>query len=76
MLENVVMKSDSPVSTRLPAEQDFVEEALAAAGSGSPKTVSILMPAVMYIMAPASAMTISPGSSVTSANCISLPKIS
>ena len=41
----------------------------------SPKTVSISMPAVMYIMTPASATTVSPGSSSTSTNWMSSPSI-
>ncbi len=41
----------------------------------SPKMVSIWMPAVMYIMAPASATHASPGSSSTSTNCTSSPSI-
>ena len=75
MLVNVVMNSDSPVSTRLPADTTLPKKPCPF-WLGSPNTVSILMPVVMYIMAPASAMTISPGSSVTSQNCISSPKIS
>ena len=41
----------------------------------SPKTVSIWMPGVMYISAPASATALSPGSSSTSTNCMSSPMI-
>ena len=41
----------------------------------SPKIVSIWMPAVMYMRAPASATTLSPGSSSTSTNCRSSPSI-
>jgi hypothetical protein len=41
----------------------------------SPKMVSIWMPAVMYMRAPASATTASPGSSSTSTNCRSSPSI-
>ena len=41
----------------------------------SPKMVSMLMPSSMYIIAPASATTLSPGSSSISTNCISSPKI-
>jgi hypothetical protein len=36
--------------------------------------VSIWMPGVMYIIEPASATALSPGSSSTSTNCISLPR--
>ena len=42
----------------------------------SPKTVSIWIPWVMYIIDPASATALSPGSSSTSTNCISVPEIS
>ena len=42
----------------------------------SPKIVFISMPFSMYIMPPASATTLSPGSSSISTNCISVPKIS
>ena len=69
------MNSDSPVSMRLPADMILPKKPWFCA-DGSPKTVSILMPAVMYIMPPASAMTVSPGSSVISTYCISSPKIS
>jgi hypothetical protein len=41
----------------------------------SPKTVSISMPGVMYIIPPASATTLSRGSSSTSTNCRSSPWI-
>jgi hypothetical protein len=41
----------------------------------SPKTVSISTPAVMYMRPPASATTLSPGSSSTSTNCTSSPTI-
>ena len=41
----------------------------------SPKMVSISMPGVMYIIPPASATTLSRGSSSTSTNCRSSPKI-
>ena len=41
----------------------------------SPKTVSISIPWVMYMSAPASATTLSPGSSSTSTNCMSSPSI-
>ena len=39
----------------------------------SPKTVSISMPGVMYIIEPASATTLSPGSRKISTNCRSSP---
>ena len=39
----------------------------------SPNTVSISMPFVMYIIEPASATTLSPGSSAISTNCRSSP---
>ena len=37
--------------------------------------VSMLMPGIMYIIDPASATALSPGSSSTSTNCISTPTI-
>ncbi len=62
----------SPVSTRFPAcislsmkPPPWVEP--------SPKIVCISMPASLYIIEPASAMALSPGSSSTSTNCISEP---
>jgi hypothetical protein len=42
----------------------------------APNTVCMPMPCVMYIIVPASATALSPGSSSTSTNCISLPWIS
>ena len=39
----------------------------------SPKMLSIWMEGSLYIMAPASATALSPGSSSTSTNCISWP---
>ena len=42
----------------------------------SPKTVSMRMPSSMYIMLPASPMAASPGSSSSSTNCISAPRMS
>jgi hypothetical protein len=47
----------------------------AAAADPSPKTVVMWMLASLYIMAPASATALSPGSSSTSTNCISAPSI-
>ena len=41
----------------------------------SPKMVSMTIPLSLYIIAPASAITLSPGSSSISTYCISAPKI-
>ena len=73
-LPKTVMNSDSPVSTRLPAERSLpMKPPLAACAQPSPKMVSIWMPGSMYMKLPASAMHASPGSSVISTNCISSP---
>jgi hypothetical protein len=70
----VVRKSDSPVIIRLPASKSL--PTIPCCLEGSPKTVCISMPWLMYIMAPASATMTSPGSRVISTNCMSSPKIS
>src|SRR5262245_5851544 len=66
----------SPVSRRRPAPRSAPITPWAwGLPLPSPNTVSISMPAVMYIMTPASATTVSPGSSSTSTNCRSSPSI-
>jgi hypothetical protein len=59
-LVKVVMKSDSPVRARLPADTSLPRKPVFSA-EGSPKTVCMLMPGVMNIMPPASPIAISPG---------------
>ena len=66
------MKSDSPVTSRLPAPSSLPNTPPCAA-EASPNTVSMRMPASMNIMLPASPIAASPGSSSTSTNCISPP---
>jgi hypothetical protein len=71
------VKSDSPVTRRLPAPSSLPSRPLPPdAAEPSPKIVSIWMPASMNIMLPASPIAASPGSSSTSTNCISAPRIS
>ena len=70
------MNSDSPVSSRLPAPSSVPMKPWSAAAEPSPKMVSIWMPSSMYIIAPASATTASPGSSSIFTNCMSSPRIS
>ena len=71
-----VMKRLSPVRMRLPAPRSAPMRPFAwLCPLPSPKIVSIWMPAVMYMSAPASATTLSPGSSSTSTNCRSSPSI-
>jgi len=75
LLVKWVMNSDSPVSTRFPAPFSFPH--IPWSGSEpSPILVSKVMPSSRYIMAPASAITVSCGSSPISTNCMSSPKIS
>ena len=71
----MVMNSDSPVSTRLPAVRSLPMKPPPAPSwpEPSPKIVCIWMPGSMYMKAPASAMQASPGSSVISTYCISSP---
>ena len=69
------MKRLSPVSSRLPAPSSAPMMPGLACWLPSPNTVSIWMPGVMYISAPASATALSPGSSSTSTNCMSSPMI-
>ena len=57
------------------ADQLVHEAAAARAGEPSPKMVSIWTTGSLYIIAPASATALSPGSSSTSTNCISEPRI-
>ena len=73
VLVNTVMNSDSPVSRRLPAPSSAPMKPGFCAPLPSPKIVSISMPGVMYIIPPASATTLSRGSSSTSTNCRSSP---
>ena len=68
------MNSDSPVSSRLPAPISAPRKPPCCC-EPSPKIVSISMPSSMYIMPPASATVASFGSSSTSTNCMSSPKI-
>ena len=71
-----VMKSDSPVSRRLPAPISApMKPPPCCCAEPSPKMVSISTPSSMYIIPPASATTASCGSSSTSTYCMSSPKI-
>ena len=68
------MKTDSPVRARLPAP--FSLPHIPWSGSEpSPMRVSNAMPSSRYIIAPASAITVSPGSSSISTNCMSSPQM-
>ncbi len=73
---NTVMKRLSPVRMRLPAPSRAPIRPFACVPLPSPKIVSIWMPCVMYMSAPASATTLSFGSSSTTTNCRSSPTIS
>src|SRR5262245_27729969 len=64
----------SPVIRRLPAPSSAPMTPLRCC-EPSPNTVSIWIAGDMYIIEPASATALSPGSSSTSTNCISLPTI-
>jgi hypothetical protein len=63
------------VTSRLPAPSSLPISPPCAA-EPSPKIVSIWIPSSMNIMLPASPIAASPGSSSTSTNCISAPRIS
>src|SRR5687768_1655592 len=64
----------SPVISRLPAPSSAPMTPERPPLLPSPNTVSMSIPGVMYIIEPASATALSPGSSSTSTNCISLPR--
>ena len=70
-----VMKIDSPVIARLPADSSLPITPLSASVP-SPIRDANWMPSCSIIIVPASPMTVSPGSSSTSTNCRSSPKIS
>jgi hypothetical protein len=74
-LTNTVMNSDSPVISRLPAPTSFPISPLCCC-EPSPKIVSMRIPSSMYIIPPASATAASWGSSSTSTNWRSSPRIS
>ena len=60
----------------LAGAEQLAEQAALLRAEPSPNTVSMPMPASMYIRLPASPMAASPGSSSISTNCISAPLIS
>ncbi len=73
LLVNTVMNRLSPVSRRFPAPSSLFMNPLCGASLPSPNTVSMAMPLCMYIIPPASATALSPGSSSISTYCISTP---
>jgi hypothetical protein len=75
LLVNTVMNRLSSVSNRFPAPSSLSMRPACRLSLPSPKIVSMVMPLVMYIMPPASAAALSPGSSSTSTYCISEPSM-
>ena len=74
-LVNTVMNRLSPVSRRLPAPSSAPMTPAARLLAAVAEDGLHLDAVVMYIIAPASATALSPGSSSTSTNCMSSPKI-
>src|SRR5688572_27607603 len=74
-LVKTVMKRLSPVISRLPAPSSAPMTPDRCCPLPSPKIVSIWIDGFMYIIEPASAIALSPGSSSISTNCISVPRM-